>query len=293
MLLNREDIPTQYDVLPLLPLPNAIEVIEWATNIFIASDLSEKRTALTNIPSIKLTYNFVLNCSSRTLINNIYKSKNEWLIPYLPYFTRGNFTIDGKDYPKTDYYVLWNKSSMVYKTHDNDDNTADITASVYWTAPCVVAYIKPSVSFNDVGRNRAGSTVSIEFTIANEQQLIISADSFDFINKLQSPIREQLKRQQTLWQPMPARAHTYTPYARMREETPIVDATYRLLYNDYQRDDYSFKGYWFNHLGSFSAGNYVDANKIHRIEDDKIIINYGWGAIDARLRLRELQNESI
>ena len=320
MLLDRSEIPAQYDVIDAIPLPTGVEKLQWSTNIFIAADLSEVRMALSASPAINITYKYTLNCSNRTLIEKVVNSKNEWLIPYLPHSTRGNIisspyitttsitatSINGNYYPYKDYFAVWNERAIVYRaiTAPNNDGSSLLlndrfaniplydtaTESPFFIAPAVTAYIKPQIGYTDVGKYKDGSEISLEFRLTGESELALTyqQDKFAFIDTLQSPIQVSQRLNQARFAPMPARAHAHAPYARMYDEAPIINATYWLGYDDYNRDDYTFRGYFMKALGSLTAGHYVDENKLHRLADDTITINYDTGITKATCRMREV-----
>ena len=315
MLVDRTEIPAKYSVLSLLPLPQAKEELKWTTNIFIAADLSEDRNQLALYPSITITYNFILNSINRTFLESLVSAKNEWVIPYLPHSTPATLvgndlivgSINGISYPYYKYYLAITREAMVYRSIDSPTGNGSSVVltelvdppyfdlikknvSYRLIAPCFVGQLMPQVQYTDLGRCIDGSTVSLVFRMTGESEkaMTYSVDNFDFLNSLQRPISVQFKRQESSYAPAPAPAHVFAPYARKPDEAQKVSATYWLQYNDYERDDYIIRGYFMGGYGSRVSGHYIDKTKLHRIENDTLVINYDLRIAKAVATMREV-----
>lgn len=313
MLINRQEVDPRYDVLTLLPLPDAKETLVWTTNIFIAADLSESRQPLSAYPAITIVYNFELGCGQQSFLTSAITNTNKWLIPYMPHFARGNLegnelqltSVSGDRYPYKDYCLVWNNHAMVYRQiagmTDSTINLAEPAVSIplydtiinsgnFWVAPCFFAFIDPAISYTDVGPHRAESTIALKFRLTgdSEQALTYQSDDFDFSDVIQTPINVQAKRNQVVFAPPPAPADSFSPYGRMPDTTPVIEAKYRLFYDDYLREDYGFRGIWFKGQGAYTAGHYTGDNHLYRLSDDMISIEYSWGVSVATARLREV-----
>ena len=308
MLFNRVEVPDEYAVINRMPLPTASEQLMWTTNIFISSDLTEVRRPLSASPAITITYNFILNCHSRPLLELAVNEPNQWLIPYFPHYSRGAniggvavpASVNNNMYPYGDYWLAWNSYAMVYRHIDNlalADPTVTITeydkiinSDEFWIAPCFVAVIDPSIGYTDVGQYRAGSQIALKFRLsgASETAMVYNVDSFPFADNVKTPVKVEYKRNEATFMPKPSGIHSYNPVAKMKDSTAIINATYWLDYNDFQRDDYPFRGVFFKGQGSYTAGHYYDENTLHRLEDDIVNINYDRGLSQAIVRLREV-----
>lgn len=321
MLLDRSEVPTQYDTLEVIPLENVSEKLEWTTNIFIAADLSEIRAPLSASPAMTIKYNFNLRCSTRPFLQRLVTSKQRWLIPYLPHLTRGFTTpfhpllsgggevfavgINNNYYPYKDYYAVWNRQAISYRaTHGTTGESLplvnnfasipifdSITSGDYWIAPAVVAIVKPQISYQDLGQYMDGSTITLEFRLTGQSEvgLTYEYDTFDFVDNVERPVSRQVMLPHTVYAPAPAQAHAHVAHARTREQALMSDVTYYLNYDDYHRDDYTFRGYWFKALGSFTAGNYADKTIKHRLANDMITLNYKNGVCKANCKLRQVE----
>ena len=308
MLFNRVEVPDQYTALSRMPLPTATEQLVWTTNIFISADLTEVRRPLSASPAITITYNFILNCNSRQLLQSAVSDNNTWLIPYFPHHTRGAningvaipATINNRPYPYKDYWLCWNSSTFVYRAIDNlmladptttnEDYEKVINSPAFWIAPCYTAVIDPSIGYADVGQFRDGSTIALKFRLTGDSEtaLVYQTDSFDFPNSVKSPVQVEYIRNEATFMPPPAGIDTYRPHALMANSTPIINATYWLDYNDFQRDDYDFRGVFFKGQGANTAGHYYNNQTLHRLQDDIVNINYDRGLSQATLKLREV-----
>lgn len=315
MLVDRSEVPAKYSVLSILPLPQAKEQLTWTTNIFIAADLSESRVALTQYPAITITYNFVLNSINRSFLESLITAKNEWVIPYLPHSTPAVVvgddllvgSVNGIYYPYYKYYLALTREAMVYRSISSpagDGSAVALTemidppyfdmvkqvTSYKLIAPCFVAQLMTQIQYTDLGRCMDGSTVSLVFRMSGESEKAMTyhQDNFDFVNSLQRPVQVQAMRHQSSFAPAPAPAHTYTPHARTREQIPKVTATYWLEYTDYNREDYVIRGYFMGGHGSRVSGHYIDDTKLHRIENDTLVINYDLRVAKATAMMREV-----
>lgn len=311
LLVDRTEVDSQYSVLTHVPLPDATEQLMWTTNIFIAMDLSETRTDLSVYPAMTITYTFSLSCSNRSLFTGIETDSNQWLIPYYPHLTQarddasGTHPIGGVLYPYYRWAMFLTRNEMVFKQVQASHNALvtdfvnPVDSTVFsalkqsdeiYVAPCFFAQIKPQVTYSDVGKYVDGSTVSLTFrmTAESERELNYHVATFDHLAALQRPLATNLMRHQSDFSYKPAPSYTFTPFARRQDHTPKVTANYWLNYNRTTRDDYAFRGFWMQALGSKTAGHYIDSTKLHRIENDLITIKYDKGKAIATVTMREV-----
>lgn len=297
-LLDRRAVPTYYDVLPAIPLPDGEETLTWVSNIFIASDLSETRTSLTPYPAITVTYNFNLRCSiAKTWLASLPTAQNRWMLPYFPYLSQGtvangNLTFDTNvHYPYDSFLLTFSYGRLrYYGISTASGNSSDVV--IYGVAenptgkvvvcPCFEAIMTDNVKFTDQG-GVDGSLVSLtfRFTGGAEQAMTYHADTFDFINTVQRPVETEVGRRQATFAPKPAPVHTYSPIAYKENQVPKLSVEYWLTYLDDQqqpvsgdRSAYAFRGVLMKGLGAVTAGNYVVSDKLHRVQDDVVNIKY-------------------
>ena len=309
MLLERTAISQSYDVLPVIPLPDGVEELTWATNIFIAADLTETRVSLSPYPAIKITYNFKVNCQSRSWLQSLPTSTNNyWQLIYFPYSSpatirNGVLTIaneGGVFYPYQQFIAIYDRSHLSYYPVSSSTGTSEtvVINTQHGTvvhpdgevivAPCFEALIAPNIKYQDLG-NLDGHTVSLTFRMSGpaERRMTYHVDSFDFVGAVQRPLSVDARRHQSTYSPPPAPAHTYSPIARLENQVPKSNVTYWLDYHT-TRDDYAFRGSLMKGLGAATAGHYLTADNLHRLQDDKVSIRYGLRVAKASTVLREV-----
>ena len=301
-MLDRSVIDDKYSVLEQIPTIPVVEQLTWTTNIFVASDLTEYRQSLTDYPATLVTYNFNLRNVNRTLFTTILDKKSTWIIPYMPQMTRCGIvsdqaiptTISGVDYPRAQYYLVFSRGHLVYRdASDMDVSTFDgiINATQAWVAPCHEAVIEPRLSWVDEGECRDGSNLSLSFRLAGDSEKALTYEyneEFDFRDALQRGIEHFAARHQRNYAPPPSAVYTYQPRARMADEATTLDCRYLLEYDDVTREDYGFKGKFMTGKGAATADNYVEENKLHRLENDIITIEYQQGIAIATATMREV-----
>lgn len=311
MLLDRNDIEMKYSVLPYVPTAQATEELNWVTNIFVSADLTEQRTSLAQYPAMKVTYRLVVTPDNRFWLNGLYgQDRNEWVLPYFPHLSTGRVlsggqivisSAGGHAYPYANYCCVYNQDHIVYREifaqHGDGSDvlllnplTQFRTGTPVFVAPCFTAFINPKISYRDLGPNRYGGSVNLQFRMTGESEKALNyhVDEFDFIEAAQIPLNTNIARRQLSFAPQPAKAHAYTPNAYRENQTPMTRVTYWLDYDNFNRLDYTFRGAFMKRLGSFTAGNYLNSTTLHRIEDDKITINYDVGVAKAQVMMREV-----
>ena len=313
-MLHRDGIDSdKYSVLEVLPLPTATEELVWVTNIFIAADLTERRQSLANYPAISITYTFVLTPNNRDFIADLVsRAHNEWVLVYLPHMTRGRVLANGQvavvsaggnSYPYHQYCCVFTSTDIYYlPITTNAGNSSDIVlvdplplssffvGQTVFVAPCFIAQISSKFNYSDVGPFRYGGRLKLTFRMSGESEeaMTYHVDDFDFIQAVQSPLNIGVARRQSNFAARPSPAHVYTPHAYRQGQTPIVSATYWLNYDAYTRQDYNFRGAMMKRLGSLTADNYIDTTSLHRLSDDKIVINYDLGVAKASTSMRKV-----
>ena len=304
-MLDRDAVEEKYSVLEHMPTAMATEELTWATNIFVASDLTEYRVPLAEYPAIRVTYNFNVRNVNRTLFTEIMEKEATWMLPYLPHLTNAGIvndeavptTIDSVTYPPAEYYLVFSRGHLVYRKATDMDVSAfeGITDAVQvWVVPCYEAVIEPRLSWMDVGKCRDGSTMSLVFRMKgdSEKALTFKYDNpdepFDFIDSLQTPLQVEAARHQRNFAPTPSGIYTYKPRARMPDEATTVQCRYLLEYSGFIREDYPFKGTFMAGRGPFTADNYVNEDELHRLEDDRVVIEYQQGIAIANVLMRKV-----
>ena len=316
--VDRAAVDNRYTIMPVMPLPTAIEYLEWVTNIFISSDLSETRTALAPYPSISITYLFEVGLSNRDWLASLVTEgqqpadnpRNEWVLPYFPHamagrVSSGNLTpvpvtdpvngFQADNYAFGDYYLLFDRHRFIYGRLATSgtplvQTTAFSEDDEVWIVPCYVAYIDPKVKLEDFGKCRYGHRVTITFRMTGESEQIMTYQTtkFNWQDALQAPLKTQTYRHQSDFTPQPARPNVYTPVAYLEQQQAITTATYWMEYDSDIRQEYAFRGMFMRGLGSFTADNYLQTNKLHRLEDDMVTINYNQGAVIGKVKMREV-----
>ena len=302
-MLDRTAIDDKYSVLDQIPTIPVVERLTWATNIFVAADLTEYRRSLKDSPSIVLNYNFFLRNINRTLFTEILERKATWMIPYMPHVTDCAIVndiaipteISEASYPSADYYLIFARGHLVYRSasYMNVSTFDGITkASQLWCAPAYTAVIDPRLSWIDEGKCRDGSEMMLSFRLTGDSEKALTyeySDAFDFQDSLQRGIEVTAARNQRNFAPTPSGIYTYKPKARLADEATILDCRYLLEYDEYVREDYKFKGRFMSGKGSFTADNYVQDDKLHRLQDGVLEIEYQQGMAIALARMREVK----
>ena len=313
VLLDRRVIPTEWDVLPTIPLPDGEETLTWVTNIFIASDLSETRNSLTPYPATAITYNFSLRCkTAKTWLAGLPTATNKWMLPYFPYLSsglveNGNLTFNTNvHYPYQDYLLTFSHGQLRYygfstSTNDSSDiaihGVAENPSGPVVIVPCFEAILSTNIKYTDQGDNKDGSVVSLTFRMTgrSEQAMNYHVDQFDFINALQRPVNVDASRRQKTFAPRPAPPHTYSPNSYKETQVPKPSVEYWLNYLDDTirpigdtRSAYAFRGALMKRLGAYTADNYISADKLHRIQDDVVKIKYTAQVAKGATMMREV-----
>jgi len=302
MRLDRTAVPDKYSVLDTIPTIPVVEQLTWATNIFVASDLTEYRRALTDYPATTVTYNFFLRNIHRTLFTEIMEKQATWMIPYMPHITECGIvngvaiptTINSVTYPRAQYYLVLSRGHLIYRdASDMDVSMFDgITEAIQsWIIPCHAAVIVPRLSWVDEGECRDGSNMSLSFRMTGDAEKALTYEfneEFDFRDSLQRGIEVQAARHQRDYAPVPSSIYTYQPRARMADEAPILACRYLLDFDDFTREDYAFKGKFMTGKGAATASNYVDDDTLHRLQDDTILIEYQQGIVIAMANMRQV-----
>ena len=299
--IDRDAINEKYTVLTFIPQYEAQEELQWATNIFIASDLSETRRSLSQYPAISIRYSLNLQLDNRDFLFKVLSAEeihNEWILPYFPHSTSasssgGSLTIPSVDnitYPYHEYYLSYTRNKLVYK-QVSDMSTEFSDEEEIWVAPCYRAFIIPQLTTVDLGKCRWGHEVVLSFRMAGDSEKVMTyhSDSFDFHDTVQIPVKTQQVRHQELFQYVPAMAHTNTPTAARQNQTPVVEAKYFLKYDDYYREDYPFRGVFMKGLGALTADSFVYEDLTHRLATDKLTIVYHQGYALATAMMRQVQ----
>lgn len=304
-MLDRRAVPTEFDVLPAIPLPDGTETLVWVTNIFIASNLSETRNSLTPYPATTITYNFNLRCKiAKTWLAGLATASNRWMLPYFPYFsygtiTSGRLTFDSSvHFPYYKYLLIYRFGNLKYHAITTATNTSadvvvtgniDLPDGRVAVAPCFEAILGKAIKYTYQGDNADGSTVSLTFRMTGESERVMNyhVDNFDFVSAVQRPISVDAERRQLTYAPAPAPAHTYSPNAYKENQVPKPSVEYLF---DVRRDvaDYYFRGAIMKRLGALTADNYLVADKLHRLQDDMIKIVYNAQTAKAMVTLREV-----
>ena len=310
--VDRANIDNKYSIIPAMPLPTATETLEWVTRIFISGTLSETRTALAQYPAITINYKFQLGLGNRPWLETLAMEaqlpstnpRNEYVLPYFPHgmpatvsgnTLTANTAVDPVNsltairYPYNRYYLKYDRYRFIY-------DQLPITAAPFrdgdevWITPCFVAFIDPAVVLEDLGKCRHGHKVNLLFRMTGESERLMTytVDNFNFMDALQSPLDSKVTRHQTSFMPLPAIPNTYTPVAYQASQQRITDVDYWLEYDQKIRQDYTFRGIWMKNLGSYTAGNYIETGKLHRLVRDRITIKYDLGAITASGQMREV-----
>lgn len=303
-MLDRRAVPIDYEVLPSIPLPDGIERLTWATNIFIASDLSETRVSLSPNPAITITYNFNLRCRlAKTWLATLPTAGSLWMLPFFPYFSpgvvaNGTLTINANvHYPYTRYLLTYHSDQLrYYGLSTTAGNSSDVVVFGYaehpsgevLVCPCFEAVLDKTVKYTNQG-NVDGSTVSLTWRMAGQSEVDMTyhADSFDFVSAVQRPLTVDAQRKQVTFAPEPAPVHTYSPIAYKENQIPKTSASYFL--NNYDREDsYNFRGKLMKGLGATTADHLLVADKLHRLQDDTVQINHNVRVSTASAVLREV-----
>ena len=301
-MLDRTAIDPKYSVLDHIPRSTQ-EQLRWYTNIFVAADLTEYRSSLTDYPSITVTYNFLVRNVNRTLFTEMMDKEATWMLPYFPNLMELAIvnnqavpqTIGNVTYPTADYYLVYTRGHFVYReANDLDVSAFDEIAKAEqsWIAPCYEAVINPRLSWVDVGECRDGSEMQLSFRFKGESEKALThsfSDEFDFQDALQTPVSKEESRHQKNYEPHVSGIYTYQPRARMADEAQVSDCKYLLEFNPFLREDYMFKGIFMDGKGSATAGNYVSEDELHRIEDDTIMLEYSQGAVIASVLMRKVE----
>ena len=304
-MLDRRAVPTEYDVLPAIPLPDGQETLTWVTNIFIASDLSETRTSLTPYPATTITYNFKLRCGvTNSWLTNLPTASNRWMLPYFPYLSygvvaNGNLTFDTSiHYPYASYLLTFRAGELRYyaitTTSGNSSDvvvqgTADKPSGRVVIVPCFEAVLNQSIKYTDQGRSSDGSIVSLMFRMSggSERTMNYHVDDFDFVSAVQRPATVEAMRRQVTYAPAPAPVHTYSPIAYKENQIPKTTVEY--LFDSYRDgSDYAFRGALMKRLGAQTADHYLTTDKLHRLQDDRVTITYNSRVAKASAVLREV-----
>ena len=304
-MIDREAIDMKYSVLEQMPTAFATEQLTWATNIFVAADLTEYRRSLAEFPAMVVTYNFNMRNFNRTLFTGIMEQEATWMLPYFPHLTNAGIvngvavptTVDSVTYPSAEHYLVFSRGHLVYRQASHMDVSAFdgiMDAVQVWVVPCYEAVIMPRLSWIDRGECRDGSTMSLVFRMAGASEKALTFayegdEPFDFRDALQTPLEVDAARHQRNYDPVPAGVYTYQPTARAADEATIVNCRYLLEYSPFKREDYAFKGTFMKGLGAFTADHYVSEDKLHRIEDDTIMIEYQQGMAIANVLMREVK----
>lgn len=316
ILVDRANIDSRYTIMPAMPLPTATETLEWVTRIFIASNLRENRTALAQYPAISIDYQFEVNLATRGWLTSLAEeaqapattARNEWVLPYFPHGRRGivasgnrltarniqdeiNNISPATNYPMGQYYLKYDRYRFFYDRTPMTASPFNVGDEV-WVVPCFIAYINQNISLVDLGKCRYGHKVNLSFRMTGESERLMTyrVANFDFLDALQSPLDTKITRHSSSFNPRPAIPSVHTPVAYKERQQPTVAVKYWLEYDEFIRQEYAFRGYFMQHLGAFTAGHYVDNNKLHRLADDKLTIKYAQGALEATATMREVQN---
>ena len=304
-LLDRRAVPAQYDVLPVIPLPDGEERLVWVTNIFIASDLSEDRVSLADYPATSITYNFSLRCGlANSWLETLPTASNLWMLPYFPYWSQatvanGNLTFHTDvHYPYFSHLLTYRHEELRYYSITAPSGTSsDVVVHGYAehpsgsvaVCPCFEAILDKSIKYSSQGPNQDGSTVGLTFrmTGVSEQMMNYHVDDFDFVSAAQRPVSVDAMRRQVTYAPAPAPAHTYSPIAYKENQVPKTSTSYFL--DSYQADaDYYYRGALMKRLGALTADHYLTADKLHRLQDDSVTIKHTPRLAKASVTLREV-----
>ena len=314
-MVDREEIDSKYSVIPFIPQYGAKEQFKWATNIFIAADLSEDRMSLGPYPAITITYNVTLQQHNREFLFDLLsptRLKDEWVVAYFPQGTRATVLPDGlggnvlsigriagAPYPYGDYRLIYTRQQMIYQPHDDNPIPTIIPRNPpielhpdqeIWVCPCFTGFIYPSLTTTDFGKCRYGHTVTLTFrmTAESEAKMNYEADSFDFYDALTVPLKTTINRKQQVFEYMPAPLHSYSPFSHTSTQTPIVEAQYFLHYDHAERQDYAFRGVFMKGLGAYTADNYVWPEVKHRLSTSSMTLTYDQGFCKAVAHMRQV-----
>lgn len=304
--IDRTAVDDKYSILEFVPQYDATETLSWATNIFIAADLSENRRSLSPYPAISIQYEFELSLESREFIFSVLdpnRVKDYWILPYYPHSSATLITSQGVvvpthnfqgksiSYPYHEYWMVYNRERMLYgkmsdMTVGQDQFPID---SEVWIVPCYEAIINPAMRTVDYGKCRYGHELRLNFrmTADSEKAMTYHYDDFPFYDALSIPVNTDHLRHQSMFTPIPAGAHSYNPYAYRRDQTSKVSANYFLRYDEYYREDYPFRGVFMKGLG-ISAGEYGYKEKKYRLEPSSLEITYHQGHATASTVMREV-----
>lgn len=306
MEIDRTAIDDEYSILEFVPQYEATETLEWATNIFVAADLSENRRSLSPYPAITIQYSFELSLENREFIFSVLdpvRIKDYWVLPYYPHSTLSIVASQGVtipsnifqgnniSYPYHKYWMAYNRDYMVYGLMP--DMTVDSThfpvGSEVWIAPCYEAIIHPTMRTVDLGRCRYNHEIDLTFrmTADSEKAMTYHYDDFPFYDALAVPVNTEHLRHQSMFTPIPAGAHSYNPFAYRSNQVSKVSANYFLRYDNYYREDYPFRGVFMKGLG-IAAGDYGYKDKKYRLEGSSLQITYHQGHATGSATMREV-----
>ena len=300
--LNRDLVDDKYSVLEFVPQYEATETLEWATNIFIAADLSENRRSLSPYPAITITYSFDLSLDNRDFLFRVLDPdhiKDTWVLPYYPHSTparvfSGQLAIDkvvtsdyNVDYPYHEYWMAYSRTHMEYGKVS--DYSSSLIAEELWAAPCYKAVINPQLSTVDMGECRYGHTVDLTFrmTADSEKAMTYHFDDFPFYDAMEIPVNTTHVRRQSVFAPVPSGIYSYNPTAYRSDQTSELQTNYFLKYDDYYREDYPFRGVFMKGLG-IAAGEYGYEGMVYRLAGSSLQITYHQGYATASALLRQV-----
>lgn len=280
----------------------------WASNIFIAADLSETRQSLSPYPAISIQYSFDLSLENRDFLFRVLDPahiKDTWVLPYYPHSTpakifNGQLAIDtvitsdySAQYPYHEYWMAYTRNDMEYGKVS--DYSILLTGDEVWAVPCYKAVIHPQLSTTDLGKCRYGHTVDLTFrmTADSEKVMTYHVDEFDFYDSLEIPINTTHVRRQEVFSPIPAGVYSYNPTAYRENQTSKLSVNYFLRYDDYYREDYPFRGVFMKGLG-IEVGEFGltedsgYAGENYRLEGSSLNITYNQGFATASAVMRKV-----